>query len=111
MYNAKSALLYRGTVPPAKRKTSAGAQLSHCNGMTKRVIRLEEGKTYRFTFTANITKGTVCVAVQGRGGEPLLTLTEEAPAASLTAEAGRRCRLVTKSIHADGEYTLRWNAV
>lgn len=109
VYNAKTALLYVG--PLGRTKNSVEARFSSCNGTTRRVICLEEGKTYRFTLSASITKGTVCVAVQDRGREPLLTLTQEAPAASLRAEAGRRYRVVTKFVHADGEYTLRWDAV
>lgn len=111
VYNAKTALLYVGTGPLGRTKNSVEARFSSCNGTTRRVICLEEGKTYRFTLSASITKGTVGVAVQGRGRGPLLTLTQEAPAASLRAEEGRRYRVVTKFVHADGEYTLRWDAV
>lgn len=108
-YNAKTALLYKGTASFGKAQNYRKAKFSSCSGMTKSVIRLEKGKAYQFALFQSVTKGTVYVEIQDGKGEIIRKLDDEAPAATIIAEEKTRCCLVTKFVNADGEYTLCWD--
>ncbi|MDO4941926.1 MAG: hypothetical protein Q4E73_03665 [Lachnospiraceae bacterium] len=109
VYKAKAALFYKGSVPFGKTKNCMKAKFSSCNGMTKRVICLEKGKKYQFTFSKSMTKGTVYVEIQGNKGEIILKLDDETPTATIVVEEGKRYHAVTKFVKADGEYILCWD--
>lgn len=77
--------------------------------MTKRVICLEKGKRYQFTFSKNVTKGTVNVETQDKKGGSILRFDDQTLIVAMIVEEKNRYQVVAKFVKADGEYTLRWN--
>ena len=103
-------LFYKDSGPFGKTENCVRAEFISCSGVTKRVIRLAGGKRYQFALSQRITKGTISVEIRGRRGENRLKLDGETPTATISAEKGKRYRVVIRFVKADGEYTLRWDA-
>lgn len=107
--SAKTAVVYVESPPFGTHKRRITARFSACHGMTKRAIALESGKDYRFSLDANLKKGIVTVEVQNRQQETVLTLRAANPTGVLYAEE-KRYFVKVNFIHADGTYTLCWDA-
>lgn len=105
--NTKTALLYVGT--PRLGKNRLGATVSACSGSVRRVIRLKKAARYRFVLSPEMTEGTVCVEIRGRGTKPAARLSAEAPCAVIDTGATARYRITTEFERAGGTYTLCWD--
>lgn len=108
---AKSALFYVEAPRVGGRRNGIAARFASCNGVVIRVIRLSPSKQYRFVFSSNLTKGTVCVEIYGKHKARLARFPGEQPCALIPAKGGTIYQVVTKFVKADGEYTLRWDEI
>lgn len=107
--NSKAALVYQGYPRIGKNKNRIKASFTSCRGTTKRVIRLQPGKRYRFAFSAVITKGTVWVEIRDKKSDNLVVLDQQHPSAILSVGAGGRLYVTTRFTRADGKYELSWD--
>lgn len=107
--NSKAALMYRGYPRVGKNKNRIKANFTSCSGTTKRVLRLQTGKMYRFVFSAVVTKGTVCVEILDKENNDLVVLDQERPSATLSVGSGGRLYVTTRFTRADGNYELSWS--
>lgn len=94
-----------------KNKNRIRVHFTRCNGTTRRVIRLPASQTVRFTLDAVLTRGALSVELLDRQGQSLAVLDGEHPTATLETDPEIRYRVVTRFEHADGSYTLTWQAV
>ena len=101
--SSKRALMYVGT------RRGKSAKFSSCSGYTKRVIKVQETKPYRFTFDCNLTAGTVRIEIVDASKNTILTLDESHPAATVDLEKGKRYHLICRFNGASGDYVLDWN--
>ena len=100
---SKRAVMYVGS------KRGKAAKFSSCSGYTKRIIRVQETKQYRFSLDCNLTAGTILVEVFGASKKPILTLDETHRCAAVDLEKGKRYELIVRFKSASGDYVLDWN--
>lgn len=106
--NTKTALLYLGTPRLGKNRNCLQATFTACNGSVRRVLRLSKYKTYRFSFSAATTKGSVWVEMYGKDGELAARLSNEQPNVTLYTGEATGYRVSTRFASADGRYKLTW---
>lgn len=102
--SVKRAVLFSGNMG----KQHCSASFTACHGRIFRVIRFRESRSCSFSLTGHIRRGSVTATVQDIHGTPLLTLTDVTPTGILPAQAARRCILVLRFDHADGDFRLDW---
>ena len=100
---SKRAVMYVGS------KRGKAAKFSSCSGYTKRIIKVQETKQYRFSFDCNLTAGTVLVEVLDATKKTILTLDETHCCAAVDLEKGKRYNLIVRFKAASGDYALDWN--
>ena len=100
---SKRAVMYVGS------KRGKAAKFSSCSGYTKRIIKVQETKQYRFSFDCNLTAGTVLVEVLDASKKSILTLDETRRCADVDLEKGKRYDLIVRFKSASGDYVLDWN--
>lgn len=100
---SKRAAMYVGS------KRGKAAKFSSCSGYTKRIIKVQETKQYRFSFDCNLTAGTVSVEILDASKKTILTLDETHRCAAVDLEKGKRYDLVVRFKAASGNYDLDWN--
>ena len=100
---SKRAVMYVGS------KRGKAAKFSSCSGYTKRIIRVQETKQYRFSLDCNLTAGTILVEVFDASKKPILTLDETHRCAAVDLEKGQRYNLIVRFKSASGDYVLDWN--
>ena len=100
---SKRAVMYVGS------KRGKAAKFSSCSGYTKRIIRVQETKQYRFSLDCNLTAGTILVEVFDASKKPILTLDETHRCAAVDLEKGKRYELIVRFKSASGDYVLDWN--
>lgn len=107
--NSKAALIYQGCPRIGKNKNRIKANFTSCRGTTKRVLRLQAGKMYRFVFSSMVTRGTVCVELMDKKNSNLVVLDQQHPSAILSVGPGGRLYVTTRFAKADGKYELSWD--
>ena len=100
---SKRAVMYVGS------KRGKAAKFSSCSGYTKRIIKVQETKQYRFSLDCNLTAGTVLVEVLDASKKSILTLDETRRCADVDLEKGKRYDLIVRFKSASGDYVLDWN--
>jgi uncharacterized protein YdaL len=100
---SKRAVMYVGS------KRGKAAKFSSCSGYTKRIIKVQETKQYRFSLDCNLTAGTILVEVLDASKKPILTLDETHRCAAVDMEKGKRYNLIVRFKAASGDYVLDWN--
>ena len=100
---SKRAVMYVGS------KRGKAAKFSSCSGYTKRIIKVQETKQYRFSLECNLTAGTVLVEVLDASKKSILTLDETRRCADVDLEKGKRYDLIVRFKSASGDYVLDWN--
>ena len=100
---SKRAVMYVGS------KRGKAAKFSSCSGYTKRIIKVQETKQYRFSLECNLTAGTVLVEVLDTSKKPILSLDETHRCAAVDMEKGKRYDLIVRFKSASGDYVLDWN--
>ena len=100
---SKRAVMYVGS------KRGKAAKFSSCSGYTKRIIRVQETKQYRFSLDCNLTAGTVLIEVLDAAKRPILSLDETHRCAAVDLEKGKRYNLIVRFKSASGDYVLDWN--
>ena len=100
---SKRAVMYVGS------KRGKAAKFSSCSGYTKRIIKVQETKQYRFSLDCNLTAGTVLVEVLDTAKKPILSLDETHRCAAVYMEKGKRYNLIVRFKAASGDYVLDWN--
>ena len=100
---SKRAVMYVGS------KRGKAAKFSSCSGYTKRIIKVQETKQYRFSLECNLTAGTVLVEVLDASKKPILSLDETHRCAAVDMEKGKRYNLIVRFKAASGDYALDWN--
>ena len=101
--NSKRAVMYAGS------KRGKEAKFSSCSGYTKRIIKVQETKQYRFSLDCNLTAGTILVEVLDASKKPILSLDETHRCAAVDLEKGKRYNLIVRFKSASGDYVLDWN--
>lgn len=102
----KTAAFYVGSL---RRKGRFSIKFKSCNGLVKKVIKINDSRKYLFNLNSNITKGDVSAEVLDKNKEMLLQLDKENPVSDLTLDKNRRYYLVIKFKNASGELELTWN--
>ena len=100
---SKRAVMYVGS------KRGKAAKFSSCSGYTKRIIKVQESKQYRFSLDCNLTAGTILVEVLDASKKPILSLDETHRCAAVDMEKGKRYNLIVRFKAASGDYVLDWN--
>jgi uncharacterized protein YdaL len=100
---SKRAVMYVGS------KRGKAAKFSSCSGYTKRIIKVQETKQYRFSLECNLTAGTILVEVLDASKKPILSLDETHRCAAVDMEKGKRYDLIVRFKSASGDYVLDWN--
>ena len=100
---SKRAVMYVGS------KRGKAAKFSSCSGYTKRIIKVQETKQYRFSLDCNLTAGTILVEVLDASKKPILSLDETHRCAAVDMEKGKRYNLIVRFKSASGDYVLDWN--
>ena len=100
---SKRAVMYVGS------KRGKAAKFSSCSGYTKRIIKVQETKQYRFSFDCNLTAGTILLEVLDASKKPILSLDETHRCAAVDLEKGKRYDLIVRFKAASGDYVLDWN--
>ena len=100
---SKRAVMYVGS------KRGKAAKFSSCSGYTKRIIKVQETKQYRFSLDCNLTAGTILVEVLDASKKMILTLDETRRCADVDLEKGKRYDLIVRFKSASGDYVLDWN--
>ena len=100
---SKRAVMYVGS------KRGKAAKFSSCSGYTKRIIKVQETKQYRFSFDCNLTAGTILVEVLDASKKTILTLDKTHRCAAVDLEKGKRYDLIVRFKAASGDYVLDWN--
>ena len=100
---SKRAVMYVGS------KRGKAAKFSSCSGYTKRIIKVQESKQYRFSLDCNLTAGTILVEVLDASKKMILTLDETHRCAAVDMEKGKRYDLIVRFKSASGDYVLDWN--
>ena len=100
---SKRAVMYVGS------KRGKAAKFSACSGYTKRIMKVQETKQYRFSFDCNLTAGTVFVEVLDASKKPILALDETHRCAAVDLEKGKRYDLIVRFEAASGDYVIDWN--
>jgi uncharacterized protein YdaL len=100
---SKRAVMYVGS------KRGKAAKFSSCSGYTKRIIKVQETKQYRFSLDCNLTAGTILVEVLDASKKPILSLDETHRCAAVDLEKGQRYNLIVRFKAASGDYVLDWN--
>ena len=100
---SKRAVMYVGS------KRGKAAKFSSCSGYTKRIIKVQETKQYRFSLDCNLTAGTILVEVLDASKKPILSLDETHRCAAVDMEKGKRYNLIVRFKAASGDYVLDWN--
>ena len=100
---SKRAVMYVGS------KRGKAAKFSSCSGYTKRIIKVQETKQYRFSLDCNLTAGTILVEVLDTSKKPILSLDETHRCAAVDLEKGKRYNLIVRFKAASGDYVLDWN--
>ena len=100
---SKRAVMYVGS------KRGKAAKFSSCSGYTKRIIKVQETKQYRFSLDCNLTAGTILVEVLDASKKMILTLDETHRCAAVDMEKGKRYNLIVRFKSASGDYVLDWN--
>ena len=100
---SKRAVMYVGS------KRGKAAKFSSCSGYTKRIIKVQETKQYRFSLDCNLTAGTILVEVLDASKKPILSLDETHRCAAVDLEKGKRYNLIVRFKAASGDYVLDWN--
>jgi uncharacterized protein YdaL len=100
---SKRAVMYVGS------KRGKAAKFSSCSGYTKRIIKVQETKQYRFSLDCNLTAGTILVEVLDTSKKPILSLDETHRCAAVNLEKGKRYDLIVRFEAASGDYVIDWN--
>ena len=89
-------------------RTRCNAAFTQCSGYMRRVVRLQGGKTYRFTMQGSISRGNLTAILWDKKCKTRLL--ELMPGESGTVElpATERCRLELRFTAATGKFTLFW---
>ena len=83
-------------------------RFADCSGSVLRMIRLREDGEYRFTFTAELTKGDASVEILGADKAPLLCLTAEEPCGCIALKRAERCAFRFRFDGATGSVAVDW---
>ena len=100
---SKRAVMYVGS------KRGKAAKFSSCSGYTKRIIKVQGTKQYRFSLECNLTAGTILVEVLDASKKPILSLDETHRCAAVDMEKGQRYDLIVRFKSASGDFVLDWN--
>ena len=102
--NSKRAIMFVGSARGKK------ATFTSCTGYTKRVVKFQESKKYRFELNAVLSKGDVQVELSEYGGKEVLQLNSQVQSCEVFLEKGRRYYLTVRFQSASGKYELIWEA-
>ena len=89
--------------------TRPSAKVRSCTGYARKVLKFKESRTYQFSFTSKLSKGSVTAEIQGRNQETLLLLDSEHANGALDVKAGERYYLVVRFKGATGRFELSWS--
>lgn len=103
---AKRAMSYIGTGSFQKR--CVGASFTSCSGHTRRIIRVEESRSYSFRLSGHVQQGTVRVTLK-ENAAPVLLLTRDSQTATVFLEKGKAYRMEVHFDRASGDYQLEWD--
>ena len=95
-----ASVLYVGNIKRAK--------FSKCNGTFKKIIRLDQCKTYTFQLNSELTDGEICVNVMDKNKKTLLILDRQTSIGNIYSQEKSRYYLVVQIKKASGSYNLEW---
>lgn len=101
----KTSILFLGSL---RQKNGCKIKFQSCNGYIKKVIRIRESHSYKFTFNSNITKGYVTAEIQDLSKKILLQVDKNNPGSTIHLEKKHRYYLVLRFENADGEIEITW---
>ena len=104
---AISALVFFSTNRKWRIKPSAIVRA--CTGWTRKVLKFKESRTYHFSFTSELSKGSITAEIQGRNKETLLLLDSDNTSGVLDVKAKERYYLVVRFKGATGRFELSWS--
>ncbi|HOQ74406.1 MAG: hypothetical protein WAP45_11085 [Limnochordia bacterium] len=104
---AISALVFFSPVPWWG--TAPRARVKACTGFVRKVIKFKESRTYHFSFSSEVSKGSITAEIQGRNKETLLVLDGEKTSDVLDVQSGERYYLVVRFKRATGSFELSWS--
>lgn len=111
-------VLYRsGVIPIACKRAlvfygAAGgrkANFTSCTGSIRRILRVRESRSYRFSLKTTLSQGDVCLTLSGPGGHILLHLDSQMGEKEVRLEKGRAYTLKVRFQNATGGYELSWD--
>ncbi len=105
--SSKRALVFIGSSFGCNERS--GATVKACTGYTKRIVRLNECREYRFVFDYQITKGTVTAELWDSKKQVVLVLDDTNRIGIVTADGKSKYYLVLKYDNAHGNYQLTWS--
>ena len=89
--------------------TRPSAKVRSCTGFARKVLKFKESRTYHFSFTSELSKGSITAEIQGRNKETLLLLDGDNTSGVLDVKAGERYYLVVRFKGATGNFELSWS--
>ena len=101
--NSKRAVAFVG------KKRGKEASFTSCTGQIKRILRFREDTEISFTFSCELSKGTVAAEIYDQKKTLLLHLDSETPSGQIAVKKDQRYLLVFRFDHASGEYFLDWH--
>lgn len=102
VFNSKRALMYVGSDWGKK------ASFTSCSGLTRRVIKFPEDRTYHFNLNLELSKGDVTAEILDGKKQCLLCLDRDTAQGSINVEKGNRYYLVVRFRGASGNYAIDW---
>lgn len=98
--NSKSAVSFIGSA------RGNSARFTACSGYMKRIVRFQADGTYTFVLDAELSKGTMSVALLDSDKHTLMQLNCDNRTASVTVEKKKKYYLMTHFQSATGRYAL-----
>lgn len=90
-------------------KDSDKVMLTSCTGWARHMARLYENRAYTFVLDARLAKGDAEVVLLDKNNQPLLKLTRQAPAQTITLDAKNNSYYLRWEFkQASGSCELRW---
>ena len=101
----KRAAVFVGSI---RGKERCSARFCACSGQMRRVFRFEESMNYHFTFTNELSEGTLRVEVLDGKKNKLLVLDSDQSEGNIEVDKKKRYYLVFRFQSATGSYELAW---
>ena len=99
-FTSHASVLYVGNIKCAR--------FLKCNGIFKRIIRLDGCQTYYFQLVQSLTDGEISVEILDKRKESVLTLNEQNTCENLYSAKKSRYCLIVRIKKASGNYELNW---